>query len=141
MVYVNLPEIGLEGEWPVSDGERALAARLLPLLPAAPAPGADGPTRWDIVDTSLRTVLEVIRDNGDMLFGGRTSVASERGRISMIEMPFAIGRLFHEIDTHHRLSVSVRGTAAGNAYLDSCVERLEPEVAELRRLLGEAAKP
>ncbi|MFI6853345.1 hypothetical protein [Streptomyces sp. NPDC050416] len=94
MVYANLPEIGLEGEWPVSDGERALAARLLPLLPAAP--GADGPTRWDILDTSLRTVLEVIRDNGDLLFGDRTSVTSEPGRISMIEMPFAKGRLFQE---------------------------------------------
>lgn len=139
MVYVNLPEIGLEGEWPVSEAERALAARLLPMLPAAPSPGADGPTRWDIIDTSLRTVLEVIRDNGDLLFGDQRSVMSRPGRINMIDMPFAIGRMFNELDTFHQLYLS-QGAAMGDTYLDSCVERLEPEVAELRRVLGEAAK-
>ncbi|MEU0388695.1 hypothetical protein [Streptomyces chartreusis] len=139
MVYVNLPEIGLEGEWPVSDGERTLAARLLPMLPAAPPPGADGPVRWGVVDTALRTVLQVISDNGDLLFADAAAVTSRPGRVNMIDMPFAIGRLFNEIDTYHRLWLS-RGAAAGNEYLNSCVERLEPEVAELRRVLAQAAQ-
>ncbi|GHG98818.1 hypothetical protein [Streptomyces lanatus] len=140
MVYVELPEIGLQGEWSVSDAERTVAARLLPMLPAAPGPGADAPTRWQIVDATLCTVRDVIGDNGPLLFGGRTSgVPEEPGRVDMIGMPFAIGTLFaHVADTHRIISVN-KGAAAANAYLAECVVRLEPEVAELRRLLAEAA--
>ncbi|MEU0197473.1 MULTISPECIES: hypothetical protein [unclassified Streptomyces] len=139
MVYVNLPEISLEGEWTVSEGERTLAARLLPMLPAAPPPGADLATRWDVVDTSLRTVLEVVRDNGDLLFADAAAVVSRPGKVNMIDMPFAIGRLFHEIHSLHQLMLS-KSAAAGNEFLESCADRLEPEVAELRRLLAEAAQ-
>lgn len=139
MVYVELPEIGLEGEWSVSDAERTVAARLLPMLPAAPGPGADAPTRWRIVDATLRTVLEVIGDNGPLLFGGRTSVPEEPGKVHMIGMPFAIGTLFAHVKDTHRITSVNNGAAAANAYLAKCVVRLEPEVAELRRLLAEAA--
>jgi hypothetical protein len=136
MTYVDLPTIGMVGEWEISDAERTLAARLLPMLPAAPAPGADGKTRWEAVDGTLRTVLEAVRDSGKLLFGGRPYVTEQPGRIDMIGMPFTIARLFNEIEASHGLA-SMRGE--GNACLDSWTERLEPEVAELRRLLAEAA--
>ncbi|GAB2882996.1 hypothetical protein [Streptomyces mayteni] len=141
MVYVELPEIGLEGEWSVSDAERTVAARLLPMLPAAPAPRADASTRWRIVDTTLRTVLEVTRDSGTVLFGGRKGVQEEPGRVDMIGMPFVIARLFAHIEDSHRVRGANGGAAAANAYLADCLTRLEPEVAELRRLLAQAAAP
>jgi hypothetical protein len=137
MAYINLPTIGLVGEWTVNDAERTLAARLVPTLPPAPAPGADPKTRWEIVDTTLRTVLVTIRDNGKLLFGGRRDgIPEEPGKVDMIGMPFTLARLLNTIETDHRLAAM---RDRGNECLDSWTERLEPEVEQLRRALTEAA--
>ncbi|MFW6694311.1 hypothetical protein [Streptomyces sp. MAR4 CNX-425] len=142
MVHVSLPEIGLEGEWPVSEAERTVAAGLLAALPALPDPGADLAARGRFVEVTLRTVTEVIRENGTLLFGGRTGGVPEvPGRVHMIGMPFAIASTLTHVSKTRRLMLANRGAEAANAYLVESLARLEPEVVELRRLLAEAAEP
>ncbi|RSM86943.1 hypothetical protein DMH04_11870 [Kibdelosporangium aridum] len=140
MVYVDLPELGLEGEWAVTDAERALARRIVPLLPAEPAPGADMATRWSTLQSTLSTLIEMIRTEGDGLFDERGgSHASQPGVITMIDMPFTLAQWFNEVGQRHQLATATRGTAGGNAVLTELTSDVEPEVAELRRLLTAAA--
>ncbi|MFC0114300.1 hypothetical protein [Kibdelosporangium aridum] len=140
MVYVDLPELGLEGDWAVTDAERALARRIVPLLPAEPAPGADMATRWSALQSTLNTLIDVIRTEGSGLFEERGgSHTSQPGTITMIEMPFTLARWFNEVGQRHQLATSMKGVAGGNAVLADLTAEVEPEVAELRRLLTAAA--
>ncbi|MDT0346772.1 hypothetical protein [Streptomyces litchfieldiae] len=166
MVYVKLPTMSLDGEWSVSDPEPLVAERLLSALPAPPLAEADPQTRWGIVYDSLLTAQDVMHDHMSLLFGDRESVTQKSGRVEMINMFFAIGPVLHAIRTYrgfqqHRLLLDARarqrrswrerwrdrlssrggGTAnetASSMFYEQLVE-LERDVAELRRLLREAA--
>ncbi|TDC09184.1 hypothetical protein E1265_32510 [Streptomyces sp. 8K308] len=157
MVYVRLPLMKVEGEWSASDTERALAARLVPMLPAAPQPGTDALERWAVVRTVLSIVTAVTREAGESLLRDRGP-----GRANMVEMTFAAARLYNEIDQYLKLDVVMsianartrprrRGWLGRRRRTEPATEAThkvfdnqflvdtESEVAELRRVLAKAA--
>jgi hypothetical protein len=137
MVYVKLPSIGLEGEWSVTGPECTLAAHLVAILPPAPAPDADVVTRWEIANTVLEMVLGVVRDNGKMLFGDKASMTSEPGKITMVDMPFAIARMRNETELYR--SYLYEGGTNAKSRMETWLDGLEAELARLREILTEAA--
>jgi hypothetical protein len=130
--YVDLPMIGLTGEWSITVAEQTVAASLVAKIPAAPAPAADVVTRWNIAFTTLLQIRDQVRDSASMLFADRT--AAVNGKVEMIAMPFAVTRVIdgcgYYLDMLRTGGVEKQSTVA--AYLD----RLEPELARLRETLG-----
>jgi hypothetical protein len=135
MVNVNLPALGLVGEWTVTDPERALAAHLLRVLPAEPPGDTDQPTRFVLALRTMMAVKDVLHENNASLFNGRTEVRRPAGHTDMISWMYDITRKLNETETVGRL---MTGDAAAS-WMADWLSQVEPELAELRRLLSETA--
>jgi tetratricopeptide (TPR) repeat protein len=137
--YVDLPMIGLKGEWTIAEPERPLAASLMATIPPAPGPDADVLTRWNAAYGMLAEIRDLIRDNGKSLFGDRASVTEVPGKVEMLSMLWAAARVINEGDFW--LHVLHRGDAKSESSVAGHLDELEPELARLRDLLVEAAGP
>jgi tetratricopeptide (TPR) repeat protein len=137
--YVDLSMVGLKGEWTIAEPERPVAANLMVAIPPAPGPDADVVTRWNAAYGMLEEIRDQVRDNAKSLFAGRASVTETAGKIEMISMGFACGRVVHEADFW--LGVLRRGDAKSLSSVAGYLDLLEPELARLRDALVEAAGP
>lgn len=137
MPYAELPLMNLTGEWSAIPAEQALVKRLVAGMPAAPGPGADLYTRWDTAMDTLVHIHTVIYDNRAAMFEGRTFITDETGKIMLVTVLSAIVDTLHDCE---RYAAALRAREPRAETLAAkWLDRYEPEIAQLRRFLVEAA--
>jgi hypothetical protein len=72
-----------------------------------------------------------------MLFGDEASMTSEPGKITMVDMPFAIARMRNETELYR--SYLYEGGTNAKSRMETWLDGLEAELARLREILTEAA--
>ena len=127
MPRIDLPAIGLAGDWSPQPAERTLATQLVTALPERPAPDAPVFDRWRAVLTALNMLVEFPRENGDVLFRqldpeGK-GLQSRAGVFTMIEMVFDVARTLHGTELY------LRNLAA----VDPSLERSQETLGDLER--------
>ncbi|MQA02525.1 MAG: hypothetical protein GEV07_07315 [Streptosporangiales bacterium] len=140
MAYVDLPSLNLSGEWNVTEPERAIAARLVPLLPEPVADGADVEQRWAVAYRQLGTVIEVIRTSGEELFAGHEGgITSVPGTVTMVDMMFDLVQAISGSEPYRAYLQT--GQDRDRAVMENWLTELESELAQFLALLNQAASP